>query len=1119
MFLGCPAALSQHITGSIVGVVTDSTQGAIPGAQISVKSAETGSRLQVVTDSSGTYTVPDLPPGRYEVTAVKSGFQTKTVSNIDLMASTAVRINVVLNVGGTQQTLTVQGEAPLVHTESGTVDDDVSARQMMDLPFTTQGIDQVMSLAPGVQSAGNNPRISGNTYWGSANFTLNGVSVNSALNGGSSYTYSLGLINLGFLDTMQELKVASSSMSAEYRGAASVTLVTKQGTNGFHGGASEYLQNRDLSADTFLLNLQGSPRPKFNRNQFTAYLGGPIRSNKLFFFVHYGVLRQRSAQTVQLTLPSAAMRQGDFSALCPVYNANGVCTSSQGTQLYNPFTGQAFANNRIPGSMITPQAQRLLSFLPALTRPGALGLPFEAPNYVGTSPQIVDINNVNARIDYNLSAADRVYGVFTRSISDPWRQPLGSTPATYGNGGNYGVRTNSIAASETHLFNPTTVNEFRASWFVWAPIRRGQNTDFTTADLFPQLTQISAVEDGGLPATTMTGYAGMFTDPVGRNAYTPVYNIQYTDSITHVTRGHTLKAGADVNGAKIYQRRQGEPGLPTFSFNGQWTGNKGWPGMPQSQGNAFADFLIGTANTSSAATQATDIITYSRDLEFYIQDTWQASPGLTLIFGVRYMYQSPWVTRDNIASFFDFSRNKLAVPASAANLIVPPFANPGLLSLLPSETTLQGGFSNTFFQADTNNIGPRFGFAYRPFASGTTVVRGGFGIYYDQYPGVFGPGGDASNPPWGKATVNFSTALTGNPAAPFLPDLTFANPFPGGLRSGPNLHPTIVAIQRNYVNPDVKEWNFTLERQFDQNWMVRASYVGNQGHHLPFYAFDVNVPSVQQRNITLQNQRPYQPWASVNYNGTGGSAITHQLQASLQKRFSSGFLIDMEYSYTRDLDNVDNAGGPQDPNNLRVNYGNAQSTVRHLMVANYVYELPFGRGKPFWNHAGGAIEAIIGGWTISGITTYRSGTPFSVTFSVPSNYVGWLGGRADTVAGASLYTGLSHSHNVATGVPWFDPAAFAPPQPWTWGDASRNMLFGPGFENWDISLARELRIRERKRVQIRTDWLDAFNHFNPGNPSATIPDTRDGGPPNPNAGKIFGGSGNRSIQLGVRFEF
>lgn len=1115
---------AQIITGSFVGQVTDQSGAIVSDVQITVTNTGTGDSVQAIANNSGTYSVPDLHAGIYDLTARKAGFRTFHVEHVQLLAQQVVRVDMQLQIGSVQQQVTVTGEAPLVNTESPQIGGTISSRQMMDLPLAQQSIDGLLNLVPGAQVAGSNPQTGGATHWGATNFTINGIQANDMGNGAGAYSYGLGLVSLPALDSMQEFRVDAYNTNAEYRDVGTVTMVTKAGTNRFHGEAYEYNQNTDLNANTLLNNAQNLPRSPALRNQFGANLGGPILRNKLFFFFDYSGMRNRNYSQVQLDLPTMAMRSGDFSALCSTFAASGTC--AKGTQLYNPYTGQPFANNQIPSSMIAPQATALMKYLPAPTSNFAgAGLPGAVFDYYGLVSTAQDVNALDLRMDYQISNKDLLYGVYTRDVGSPWQWALGGPP-TYGNASDYGYKTFAYSLVETHTFNPHTLNDFRLAWFDHAGIRSGQNLDVNPQSFFPQLT---TSPNRGLPSMTMTGYPTMFND-VGKGYYGQGIDEELTDNITYIVGRHTIKAGVNISTYKTYGPNPNAP-LGTFSFTGQWTGNKGWPGQPQSQGNAFADFLLGTANISTTGSAGVfESVYWDWDTEYYVQDTWQASPRLTLSYGLRYSYQTPWHWQDGYSTYWDPKTNQLALPQNSATPTLPPIgASAAQFAAYPFTTTQALGLPADYMVSDKNNWAPRFGFAYRPFGDNRTVLRGGYGIYYNFNPAFAGSRDDVLNPPWlgglgGYSSQTYNTQLTGNPKSTYLPDITFANPFPASLQklAGVAASPNLYSMQRDFQNAMVQQWNLTLEHQFTTNWAARATYAGSKTDHLQWFFGDFNVPATQTPNKTIQQQRPYQPWATIYSTRSGGFQKLNQLQLELTRRFANGFSLQAEYQWTRSLDDVDYSGGPQNPNFPALDYGNSTGIRTNVLVFNYVWALPLGRGKQWLGNANRFENAVVGGWQVSGITTYETGLPFSVTFQVPSSYVGWWGGRANQV-GSNLYQGQqSGSHDVVSGVQWFNPAAFAPPQPWTWGNASRNVVWGPGYSNWDISLMKSFSLWERLHLDFRGDFLDAFNHFNLGNPSGNgtvVADTRDGGLPITATGKIYGGTGNRIVQVGARIVF
>ena len=828
-------------------------------------------------------------------------------------------------------------------------------------------------------------------------------------------------------------------------------------------------------------------------------------------------MRYRSYSTVQLTIPGAAMRQGDFSALCATYDANGGGIAAGGTQPYNPFTGNPFPNNKIPTSMITSQAQALNKFLPAPTQAvNSAGVPGAGINYLELIGAPSTVNAIDLRLDYQISEKDQLYGVYTRNIGDPLFV-VQSYPSTYGQGSNFGYKTFGYSLVETHTFNPHMLNDFRFAWFDHPSIRTGTNLDFDPRSLFPQLT---TSPNRGLPTMSMSGYSGMFYD-YGRGQYGHGFNIEYTDNFTWVRNRHTIKAGAQATTYKSYGPNPNAP-LGTFNFSGQWTGNKGWPTAGQSQGNAYADFLLGTVNsTATGYAGVFSGVYWNWDTEFYVQDTWQASPKLPVYYGVRYMYQTPWNWQGGYSTYWDPQKNVLALPQNSDTVQLPSLgANAAMISAYKITTTQALGIPARYMIGDKNNWGPRVGFAYRPFNNSMTVFRAGYGVYYNFNPAFVGSRDDVLSPPWvgglgGFTGANYTSQIPGKPASTFLPDITFSDPFPSKLQAagGVSANPSVYAMQRDFKNAAIQQWNATLEHQFSANWAGRVTYDGSQTHHLQWMFSDINVPVKQQPNVPLQAQRPYQPWATIYSTRSGAVQNMNQLQLEATKRYSKGLTFQLEYSWTRSLDNAEYVYGPMNPSAANMDYGNSTGIRRHVLVFNYVYELPVGRNRQFGSSMNKVADAVVGGWQVSGVSTYLTGAPLNVAFQIPSSYSSsWWAPLGD------LYSKGS-GHDIVNGVSWFNTGAFAAPQPWTFGNSSRNLLFAPGSWNWDVSLSKSFYAKERFRLQLRADFLDAFNHFNLGAPSATIADTRDGGTPITTAGKIYGGSGSRVVQVGAKLTF
>lgn len=1157
----------QIIVSSIVGTVTDPSGALIPGARVTVTNTNTGISVKATTTSNGTYSVPGLMAGTYEVAIEAPGFNNYHATGITLVSATTVRVDATLRVGNTNQSVVVRDTAQLVHTDSMSISGSVSTRQLADLPSALQTIDAVLKTAPGVMPYGANPSaaganvnpiVGGGSHWGTVNFTLNGMEVNDPFNSGAVTIQGTGggALVMPPPGSLQELNVKSADMTAQYEGHSTVTLVTKAGTNNFHGEAYEFLQNTALNANTYLSNSKGIPRPVDHLNQFGGNVGGPIIRRKAFFFADFNGYRHAYETVPQLHLPSMAMRTGDFSALCTTFNASGVCTS--GTQLYDPYTGKPFSGNQIPSTMIAPQAKTLISYLPAPTVANDPATPGEHTfNFVGTNSAIANIYGAQLRIDYTLSSKDRIYGVYAQRVADPWGVANTSYPSNYGQTiDSYSERN--ISGSETHVFNPNTLNEFRAAWGDYATKFSGQNLKFDTSSLFPQ--DPPSVFHG-LPAITASGYTGMPYD-YGTGLPTPRKNVEFNDDFTYIHGRHTIQAGADENGYKIWYRVPSANGVTgLFASNGNWTGNAGWrvsSTAPHSGGNSFADFLIGVGSSSqTSATGAFATWNYSRYLGFYVQDTWQATPRLTLFYGLRVEHQTPWHQAVVQKTSFDPVNNKLVLPENSATPTLPPEATADLFAAYPYETTQSIGWSTHFNQPYGKHIAPRFGFAFRPFGNQRTVFRGGAGVYYNFVNAAVSGANEVFNPPWNIGiSQQFVSKLPGSPKTPYLPDITFSDPYPSATKKAVTANPVIHYVPHDFKAGDSLEWNLTIEQQIGTNWAARISYLGNTSSHLPYNGADYNAILNQQPSIPIQKQRPYQPWSTISSFLSQGREEFNQLQLGLRKQFSQGLLFQAEYQYTRSLDDVGTSGGPEIPFVYRSNWGNSDAERRHWVVFNYDYELPFGRGRQWLRSANAFTNAIVGGWQVSGITDYGTGVPINLGISLAGTQIpGWNPFRPDRVSGAPLYKGKQSGHDIINGVQWFNTDAFIPPScsnslmttdrtntyvPKStvtcqdvysagnnagvptyaaYGNAARNMLWGPGYWNWDMSGMKSFPIHESTKLQLRGDFIDVFNHMNLDNPNLSLPDLRDQGNGNSNFGVITSGTGNRTIQVALKLIF
>jgi carboxypeptidase family protein len=1060
---------AQNITGTIVGTVKDGSGAALPDAMVTLTNVETNAQLTIKADGGGEFIAPSLAPGLYTIRTEASGFKQNLMEAVRLLANRTVRLDIALEPGEISQRVEVRATAPVINSESATIGNILEGQVITALPLNGRTLDRLIRISAGVTTdSASNPRVAGSAYWGGIHFNVDGVSYNDTGNGGAAYSYRNGATTLPSIETISEFKIDSNNQKAEFEGSASVTIVTKSGTNAFHGSVFEFNRNKAYAAKNFFAT--GQPKPPFNRNEFGFSLGGPIRKDKTFFFGNYEGLRERFPRVNTLSVATAAMRDGDFKGLPPIID---------------PLTGKPFPDNRIPSDRIDKRAQALLKYVPLPNQAG-VGPAGTLNNYVVNIGNISDVNRYGVRLDHKFSANDGLWGSFNYSKGNPYFVAQ-AFPPSYGSWSDGGYKTQNLNLAYVHTFSPRASNEFRIGWFYHDSPRLGMNTDFDPRQLFPGL--YGPLSVGGLPNINITSHVAI--GDYGGFPPEKQFTNQFIDNFTYVRGSHTIKTGIDFANYRVstppgtFGLGSGlaqNAGLGRFDFNGRFTKNTTGAAQPA---HAFADFLLGYPGFAYRSTPGAVSLFYQTRYSAYAQDDWQVSQRLTLNFGLRYMVQTSWKERDRAQANFDFASGKLVIPGDG----FPPQTLQSLVGAYPI-TTAPGEVLET----DKNNFAPRLGFAFRPFADNRTVIRGGAGFYYNTLPVHIGfRQMGLTNPP-------FLLSETFEAAPGPTPSLTLATPFPGAGEISPN--PAITAVERNIQNSLSQQWNLTVERELLKNLGLRVSYVGNKTSHLPWYNFSINVPEKQAPGA-LQPRRPYQPWSDILLLAGGGDSTIHQLQVEAVQRYSNGLTLQAEYSWNRSLDNVPVVGGTQNPYNSRADRGNSDQIRRHIFSLAYTYELPFGQGKPL---AGvrGPIGKVIGGWQLSGITYLRTGTPFSVTFN--ATQPGWLSGRAD------ILRDPKQPRSVRSTTQWFDPSAFSVPAPFTYGNSARNMLFGPGEIGFDLSVLKNTKIKEAVTVQFRAEFFNLPNHPNFGNPAANIsvPST---------VSRIFGAGDPRQIQFGLKVLF
>jgi hypothetical protein len=1041
------SSLAQNTNGTIVGTITDISGAVVASAKVTIVNEGTNIENEPATSSSGEFVAPNLPPGSYSVKVMMTGFKPSITNHLKLLSNRTERVNVVLEPGMTTERIEVTAKAAVLNSENATVGSIMESSVIQNVPVNVRTVDRLVRISAGVSTDNaNNPRVAGSPYWGGIEFSVDGIAYNDSGNGGGAYSSAHGLATQPSIDTISEFKMDSNSQKAEFEGAVAVTIVTKSGTNSPHGSLLWFNRNREYAAQNAFAT--SSPKAPLNRNEFGFSLGGPIIKDKTFFFASYEGLRERSSKTVSLSLPTTAMRGGDFSGFGTINDAMGTTP---------------FSNSQIPTSRIDSRATSLLSYLASPNKTGT-GTNSYLNNYTVQVPNMYNIDRGSLRIDHRATSSDAIGVSMNYANGDPYFVAQGYSPA-FGSWKSGGFNTKSISLTYTKTISATVLNEARIAYMEHSSVRQGMNESFDPTTLFPGLYKASY---GGLPYMNVSSYFSI--GDYGGTKPSPQMTPQYIDNLTIVRGKHTIKAGIDFANYRAGSQPQtagmgsglaNNAGLGRFDFTGRYSVVSGATSQPY---NSFADYMLGYANATYRSSTSPAMLLYCSRYSAYVQDDIQLNRKLSMNVGLRYSVQTAWKERSGIYSNFDFTKGKLYVPGNKW----PAFTQQSLVSAYGIVLGSDASEPEQAVTTDKNNWAPRIGFAYRPLER--TVIRGGFGVYYNFLPVYIGYRQlGFNNTPYLLAESYTASAST-------TPSLTLATPFPGTGSISAN--PSITAVQHDIRNAESYQWNLTMERELLKNLGLRLSYVGNRSTHLPFYNYPKNLAQAQTAG-SYQPYRPYQPWADINILTGVGVSTMHSMQVEAVRRFANGLSFQIEYAWTRSLDNTPVTGGPQDPYNAMVDWGNSDQMRRHVFTMAYSYDLPFGKGKRFLTNAGPVVNRVVSGWQLGGITYLRTGAPFSLSYSTGS-YSGWRGGRPNATCNGKLDRSERGSNK------WFNAACYAAPTPYTYGNMARNSLFAPGDMVFDVSVLKDVAINDRVRMQLRGEFFNMPNHTNLSSPATNI---------------------------------
>jgi outer membrane receptor protein involved in Fe transport len=1015
-------ASAQVERATLTGVVRDATGAVLAGATVTATHVATGVESRATTTADGTYLILNLAPGQHVVEAQASGFQ-KFAQTILLEVGTRGRLDISLPVGSVNETVQVEGVSPLLDTQSAVVGSVVSQSEVANLPLAGRSWDDLLFTLPGVQGdryteqtgTTNAGRTGGVSVHGNRslqnNFMLDGVDNNSI----STNVQELSTqVSRPSIDAIGEFRVVTSPFTAEYGRApgGAIVVTTKSGTNNFSGTAYDYLRNDRFDSKSFFAERANQDKAKNEQNQFGFNLGGPIIRNRAFFFGDFEGTRITQGVLRTGRVATENERNGIFSV-----------------PIRNPQTGQLFADNTIPQELIDPIARQIIALLPT-------------PNTTGTNnfirqPNVEDNGErYLVRSDLRLGTNDSffvryIYTDRTRFVPGFLGGVIDGT-STSAWGRNF-LKSHSTVGGWTRVIGPTLVNEFRLSWA--RGISDGQQDPFGNVGLeFPGVPNNPAVA-GGIIGVDITGHIRL-----GSPNFMPKYQhtdqVQYLNTLTWLRGSHSLKVGTDIMMPMNNEYVDIPSTRGNLGFTGQFT-NPAASGTGTA-GTAFADFLLGYARQAELSN--VHIVNQRRySYAFFVQDDWRVNERLTLNLGLRYDFMSPSYERDDRMANFDPESGTLV------------FASDGSLE------------DRALVKPDRNNLGPRLGVVYQ--LTEKTVVRGGYGMFFNPLDRIGSEDQLALNPP-GLRNINQSTSSATTPV------LIMRNGFPSNYLDPANIvlnRLLIRAANPSGENGTSHQFAVGGEREIALNFVVSADFVGNLGRHISVLR-NLNQP------LNGNGPRPYPNFAHIQWRDPVGDSRYYGVDFSAEKRFSDGYGYRVAYTISDFRDQASEhlaatSGRPQNTNDLDAWEGPSDLHVRHRFVANFVAELPFGPGKPYLQD--GIAGSVLGGWTVSGIYTGRSGRPFTVTQGSLEGAV-WLPNLTGEPEG---------EENVDS---WFNVGAFQRVAAGTFGNAGRNILTGPGYMTFDMSVQRRFALGGRLSATVRWDVFNLFNRANFGNPNSDI---------------------------------
>jgi hypothetical protein len=1059
---------AQTPLGSVTGLATDPSGAAVPNASITLTSEATGVKRSTATNASGAYSFPDLPPASYRLAASAPGFRPMETRPFPLDAYRTVRQDLRFELAAATSEVIVTDVSPAaIETETPSVGSSLSGREIVELPTNLRSvaknsgdsglISSIMPLTiPGVVQVGNGAKwLTPGSGAASMKVKVDGIETTFA-NFGSPDNVSQPSV-----EAIQEFAANTLTTRAEFGGMGTITSVTKSGANQFHGNVFWYVRNSAFDAR----NAYTIAKPFQNLHTYGGTFGGPIQKDKTFFFADFDGMRGVAAYGFAPNVPTVGMREGDFSGL---------------STIRNPFTGQNFAGNVIPTSLLSSQAlatQQLLFPLPNFGPPNLTAANFRASF---TGPETHRTEEI--KLDHNFSERQSAFLRY-ENRKDDYHIPGARSalpPTTVGTSDNI-RRVNFWTFGHVASLRPNLINEFRAGVVILVSASR---SELNGQALMDQIGIQGLPNRGVTSSLPYFNISGITANSI--NLLNPVNDghAQFADNLSWIHARHTMKFGVEEVSwfdNRFQPNSSGNPILGTYTFSTRFTGN------------AYADFLLGLPNQVTRMEPYRPQYIRARDWSFYAQDDFKITPRLTLMYGLRYEYNGPAKTLDDNIFSFDLATGKIVIPSDKARAFITPL----LPSTIPFETATEFGTGSSLRNPDKNNFAPRFGFSYGLGNSGRTVLRGGWGIYYSHYSGNIPVTQSAG--PFSATTVSTNNIVNGQ--ASFTLAAPFAIPgAPGTL--------ALAGIAPHLLNSYAQQYSMSLEHALTRNLGLRISYIGSKGTQLP-YRRDVNQPLAS--TVAFNNaRRPYPAYANITYSDNGANMLYSGLQTELNRRFSHGLMFTSSWTWAKEISDTDDTGDFELNTPIENSYdrrrdrGNVYSVPRHQWMNHAIYEIP-GKGN------------LAGGWQVNMLFNIASGNWFTPVLSGPDPTNTLQTTLRPDVTGPIPYP--------ATHSPWFDPSVFTTPASGHWGNAGRGIIEGPGYVLLNAGLQKKVRL-ERSSLVVVASFTNVVNHLNLGEPTA-------GGSPlgsqtivnNANAGRITGShifppaGSPRTGQLGIRWNF